>query len=1036
MADDQPAASGTATSGTVPAAARVARPSVVAVVVAHEPGAWFTETLESLAAQTYPRFGVVVVDAAGDPALAARVAAVLPSASVIDASDTTGFPAAADAVLDTELDPAFFLVCHDDVAFDPDTVEVLVTEALRSNAGVVGPKIVDWDHPERLQHVGLLVDRFAAAGDVVEPDELDHEQYDRVADVFAVPSVCMLVRGDLFREIEGFDPGMTFRGEDVDVCWRAQLAGARVIVAPDARVRHRERLNERRGIDDVRRLRARHQLRTVLVAAGGFTRLATLPLMAALTLGEALVAVLTGRPGQVRDVLAAWSWNLARWGEIRRRRRLVRSTRRVRPVDVQAAQVSGSVRLRAYVRGQIGGGSRVGDAGRGVLAGLTSGSTRLVTGAWSAVLVVVLAGTRALWRSGVPAVGDYAVFPDTGRLLDAWWSGWAGRDLGSPGSAPGVLLPAALLGWVTGGALGFVRTLLVVGPWIVALVGIWRVLAVTASRRGQAAGLAAAVVVPLPVAALSWGSSSGSVAFALSPWVLMSLMKGDGGEPFGRASRPSVPLRRLAPGLGVALGLAALVEPGALVVVPVVLLGLIVGAVLTGRLGGVGRMVVLVVLALPVLVVLVAPLVVDLVTRGPDLAPFVGGRDGSAGPLGLVDLARFRVGDTDPGPLVWALGIPAALALVVGRGWRFDMAVRLWSVYLVSVALVLADQAGELGFGLGDPAVVLAPGAVALAVATGLAVVAVEHDLRFSRFGWRQALVPLALGAAVVASLPLVVSLRDGRFGLPPADFSTSLALEGSDRTRVLWLGAPESLPVEGRPWRSGVAWAVTDGTRPGIDQRHPPVAGHGRHIVEPILDALVEGSLDDLGHRLGGLGVGVVVVVDRPAPAPFVSDARAQPPPGALVSALDGQLDLERLSAVNRALRVYRNTAVLPVRAAVAVGVFDGVTDLDGLADVADTPAVAVLTGPGSSLEGPVPEEALVWSPHEPDARWSMEVDGEPAVRRRVDDLGLLFQPAGGGDAVLTYRTPLAHRLGVVVQALALVALAGVAVRRIVGAR
>ena len=49
----------------------------------------------------------------------------------------------------------------------------------------------------------------------------------------------MLVRADLFHELGGFDPA-TFPGsDDLDLCWRARLAGARVLVAPDARVRHR-----------------------------------------------------------------------------------------------------------------------------------------------------------------------------------------------------------------------------------------------------------------------------------------------------------------------------------------------------------------------------------------------------------------------------------------------------------------------------------------------------------------------------------------------------------------------------------------------------------------------------------------------------------------------------------------------------------------------------------------------------------------------------------------------------------------------------
>ena len=45
-------------------------------------------------------------------------------------------------------------------ALASDAVAALVDEALRSNAGVVGPKIVDWDRPEIIQHAGYDVDRF------------------------------------------------------------------------------------------------------------------------------------------------------------------------------------------------------------------------------------------------------------------------------------------------------------------------------------------------------------------------------------------------------------------------------------------------------------------------------------------------------------------------------------------------------------------------------------------------------------------------------------------------------------------------------------------------------------------------------------------------------------------------------------------------------------------------------------------------------------------------------------------------------------
>ncbi|MGB0500604.1 MAG: glycosyltransferase family 2 protein [Acidimicrobiales bacterium] len=163
---------------------RAATPSVTAVVVTHDPGAWFEETLDSIVTQEYPRLDLVVVDGTGGGGLDERVRAVAPNATLIDASDTDGFAAAANTVLETDIESAFLLVCHDDVALASDAVSVLVTEALRSNAGVAGPKLVEWDQPDVLQHVGLVVDQFAVAADVIEPAERDQEQYDGVRDVF------------------------------------------------------------------------------------------------------------------------------------------------------------------------------------------------------------------------------------------------------------------------------------------------------------------------------------------------------------------------------------------------------------------------------------------------------------------------------------------------------------------------------------------------------------------------------------------------------------------------------------------------------------------------------------------------------------------------------------------------------------------------------------------------------------------------------------------------------------------------------------
>ena len=121
-----------------------ASPSVLAVVVTHNPAPEFESTLRSLAAQDYPRLSVLVVDAGSDDDLTAQVKSILPAATIVREADS-GFGAAANVVIDGGMRAALYMFCHDDIALRADAVSRLVEEVLRSNAAVVGPKLVEWD---------------------------------------------------------------------------------------------------------------------------------------------------------------------------------------------------------------------------------------------------------------------------------------------------------------------------------------------------------------------------------------------------------------------------------------------------------------------------------------------------------------------------------------------------------------------------------------------------------------------------------------------------------------------------------------------------------------------------------------------------------------------------------------------------------------------------------------------------------------------------------------------------------------------------
>lgn len=105
------------------------------------------------------------------------------------------------------------------------------------SVGLVGPKHVDATNPRTLRSVGINTTR---TGRIVEDPPLgepDQGQYDLRRDVLAIPLAGMLASASLLRELGGWEPSFGDLGGDLDLGWRAQLAGQRVVVAPDARMR-------------------------------------------------------------------------------------------------------------------------------------------------------------------------------------------------------------------------------------------------------------------------------------------------------------------------------------------------------------------------------------------------------------------------------------------------------------------------------------------------------------------------------------------------------------------------------------------------------------------------------------------------------------------------------------------------------------------------------------------------------------------------------------------------------------------------------
>jgi GT2 family glycosyltransferase len=998
----------------------------------------FAEMLGSLADQDYPALQFVFFVSSEGPAndsrvsdLEAFVADRLPGAVVREVVGNPGFgPTQNEIARMVEGDNGLFLLLHDDVALAPDAVSQLVTEMFRSNAGIVGPKLVDWDDSGLLQHVGLACDRTGEIDPIVMPGERDQEQHDAVSDVFCVPSACLLVRADLFRVVGGFDDEMTFGGEELDLCWRVHLTGGRVMVVPSAVVRHRERFVERNPNVDLDELRERHRIGTVLSYTSGTRVVPVVLLIFFLSLVEAILGIGSGRSRRSLTALGSLVGRLVRFGSLSSRRRRAKAIRVVSDAEIHDLQVSGSARAVSFLRQRRAKSdskrleTRLAAAERERRARVSIALVAFLT----AVFVI---GSRSLVTRGVTFVGQFVPFTESWRSLGAayrlgWWPG----GFGSASPSPTGTALVAVATFFSFGNPALVRTAGIVGLLVVGAVGMWRLGAAVASPRARAAGVLAFCAVPLAFENIATGRWGALACWAAAPWVLVSFhSSGD------MLTATAADVARRSIRLGLLLAAVAAFEPSFLIVSSVALVvWSATSALASGRRGlrgapGVhaGAVLVAVVLHVP----WVSHYFSDRWWQS-----LVGADLGTGRGNGLLRVLTFDMGTTTFAPAVVVLYAVVVVAVVVSQGTRFLWAVRgAGLVSMFAFLAVVADQR-SIDIALPDPAVFAAFLAAGLAMAAMAAVEAFDIDVVGARFGWRQPLTVLALFAVLVPVFPLAVNAADGRWNQPSSSLDTLLKQLAKNPEegdyRVLYLGHPDLMPAAPRTLSipattsSGdvlrLGYAITDDGIATLFTQWAPGDTSSVDALETALDHLVRGDTPRVGRLLAPLGVRYVVV-------PRIDNARSRrsaplPEPVGLLDALRLQLDLRRQYAAADLL-IYENVSWAPTVAqqSPAGAAASTTADIEELVLSDLGGATPAKTGfiPGRATQRLTVGGGVVSLAVPPSQRWSLSVDGVRVPSRPAFGSIAAFDVpgtvAGGTTATLRFSRPFLHVVVVVTQ-------------------
>ena len=561
----------------------------------------------------------------------------------------------------------------------PEALRLLVAASGRG-VGMVGPKLVDERDPSRIVRLGLQVTRTGRIVPTPVAGTTDQGQHDGDVDAVAAPLDGLLIDRDTYEALDGHDPALGDLGGDLDLGWRSQRAGRRVVLAPRAAVAVRPTAAELRPTPDHRRQARRAALARAHFAAAPFVAL----WIALSSLVGGLALVVLKRPGMGADELASLPAAL----DVRtlRSRLRGRAPREVARGDLDALFVTPREARRRLVdeaRGSTGPGAAVEARSLEVERGggwLTHPLLWLLVAtcalsAWSARHVT--AQLRHRIDSGLVGGELLGGRATAGQLWDSWWMAWHGPGWGGAAEqSPAVVVLAALsglVGWVPGlgsghSPAGMVLTLLVVTALPLAALTAYGAAGTFTDRRWLRAAAALAWVTTAPAAAAVGEGRIGAIA-------LLVLLPRVGAGVVRATRRTATPSATVRTALWAAL-LASLV-PLAGVVVVAAGLGLLLVGDARRRWAGVALVAVPLLLAGPWLLTLQAaprrllagwgmtatqdPTAVDRLALG----QLAGGATTTWWTAALLALGAIALLVPGRRPASWA----AAVCALVGLGW-------------------------------------------------------------------------------------------------------------------------------------------------------------------------------------------------------------------------------------------------------------------------------------------------------------------------------------------------------------------------------
>lgn len=217
----------------------------VAIVILNWNGQNYLEKfLPSVLATAYDNIEVIVADNGSADGSVSFLEKHFPNVRLICFKINSGFAKGYNRALD-QVQADYYAIINSDIEVQQGWLIPIINllEKDKLNAACQ-PKLLSYNNEKIFEYAGGAggwLDSFGypfARGRVFDICEEDKGQYDTTERVFWVTGAAMVIRSSAFKEMKGFDEYFFAHQEEIDLCWRMQLAGYKLYCCPSSVVYH------------------------------------------------------------------------------------------------------------------------------------------------------------------------------------------------------------------------------------------------------------------------------------------------------------------------------------------------------------------------------------------------------------------------------------------------------------------------------------------------------------------------------------------------------------------------------------------------------------------------------------------------------------------------------------------------------------------------------------------------------------------------------------------------------------------------------